>query len=216
VVDLSNVSLSDLAAATGNVDFGDNKGVNVADPDANQDAATKKYHDDHKYTDAEAVAAMGTKADSNALHHDKFIPDAIAIHRNAVFTAGNGYTWFDWAANAIVDYDYGGLFSTIASRRITIKKKGIYLITFLGYFTVSASGYWRVLYMYVNGNNVASTNYNSNQNPTNQVMLCFSIQHEFDVSDYLEFRLYQDSGGDLNFNAHQAYHGCELSLIRTT
>jgi len=60
VVDLSNVSLSDLAAATGDVDFGNNKGVNVADPDVNQDAATKKYHDDHKYTDAEAVAACDT------------------------------------------------------------------------------------------------------------------------------------------------------------
>jgi len=69
VVDLSGVSLSDLAAATGNLDFGGYKGVNVADPAADQDAATKKYHDDHKYTDAEAVAA----ADAS----DKFVERSV-------------------------------------------------------------------------------------------------------------------------------------------
>ena len=58
MVNLSNVSLSELAAATGNLDFGGYKGVNVADPGADQDAATKKYHDDDKYTDADAVAAV--------------------------------------------------------------------------------------------------------------------------------------------------------------
>ena len=52
------MSLSDLAAATGNLDFGGHKGVNVADPGADQDAATKKYHDDNEYSDALAVAAV--------------------------------------------------------------------------------------------------------------------------------------------------------------
>ena len=57
VVDLSNVHLDELAAALADVDFGGFKGVNVADPTLDQHVATKKYHDDNKYSDAEAVAA---------------------------------------------------------------------------------------------------------------------------------------------------------------
>lgn len=58
LIDLTGVPVSDLAAATADVDFGNHKGVNVADPSLDQDAATKKYHDDHKYTNAEAIAAL--------------------------------------------------------------------------------------------------------------------------------------------------------------
>lgn len=50
--------LSELAAAIADVDLGGYKGINVADPAADQDAATKKYHNDNKYTDTEAVAAV--------------------------------------------------------------------------------------------------------------------------------------------------------------
>lgn len=49
--------------ATGEVDMGTHKITNVVDPAANQEAATKKYHDDHKYTDAEAVAAVAAADD---------------------------------------------------------------------------------------------------------------------------------------------------------
>lgn len=70
MVDLSNVALSELAAATGNVDFGGYKGVNVADPVANQDAATKKYHDDHKTSDAAEIVS--------GVFDDARIPAAIA------------------------------------------------------------------------------------------------------------------------------------------
>lgn len=69
MVDLSNVALSDLAAATGNVDFGGHKGVNVADPGTNQDAATKKYHDDHRYTDAEVNALIAVHTAIVSAHH---------------------------------------------------------------------------------------------------------------------------------------------------
>ncbi len=65
VVDLTNVPLSSLAAAIADVDFGNQNAINVLDPTADQDAATKKYHDDNKYTDAEAVAAADVS--------DKFI-----------------------------------------------------------------------------------------------------------------------------------------------
>jgi hypothetical protein len=44
------LALSDLAAATQTVDFGGFKGVNLAAPTANTDAATKKYVDDTAFT----------------------------------------------------------------------------------------------------------------------------------------------------------------------
>jgi hypothetical protein len=82
VVDLSNVSLSELAAATGNVDFGGYKGVNVADPGANQDAATKKYHDDNKTSDAAEIVS-GVFDDARipaAIARDTEVTSAISTH----------------------------------------------------------------------------------------------------------------------------------------
>lgn len=58
VVDLSNVPLSDLAAAIASVDFGNHRAINVDDPVSDQDAATKLWHNNHKYTNAEAIAAV--------------------------------------------------------------------------------------------------------------------------------------------------------------
>lgn len=60
MVDLSNVHLDELAAAEADVDFGGYKGINVADPGADQDAATKKYHNDNipvGHTDHQAASA---------------------------------------------------------------------------------------------------------------------------------------------------------------
>jgi len=69
VVDLSAVPLSDLAAAIGNVDFGGFKGINVADPTLNQDAVTKKYFIDNKYTDAQVNAIVATHTAIASAHH---------------------------------------------------------------------------------------------------------------------------------------------------
>jgi hypothetical protein len=47
-----------IDAAESELNLNSNKIVNVADPTANQDAATKKYVDDNKYTDADAKDAI--------------------------------------------------------------------------------------------------------------------------------------------------------------
>ncbi len=49
-------------AFTGEQSMGTNKLTEVVDPTVDQDAATKKYHDDNKYTDAEAVTAVEAEA----------------------------------------------------------------------------------------------------------------------------------------------------------
>ncbi|KKK98917.1 hypothetical protein LCGC14_2637970, partial [marine sediment metagenome] len=45
-------------AFTGEQSMGTNKLTSVVDPTSDQDAATKKYHDDNKYLDSEAIAAV--------------------------------------------------------------------------------------------------------------------------------------------------------------
>jgi len=136
VVDLSNVSLSDLAAATGDVDFGNNKGVNVADPDANQDAATKKYHDDHKYTDAEAVAAAEAETEldlgiitSTTQHRCRIKPTVNVSHSQ----------YWTWTVFNEEVYDVGNL-GDLNNNRIVIQKTGFYLVVAQSLFYASVGG----------------------------------------------------------------------------
>jgi len=68
--------------------------MNVADPIRDQDAVTKAflerlyyskaYYEENKYTDAEAVTAMGAKADANPLHHDRTVKYTDAEARTAI------------------------------------------------------------------------------------------------------------------------------------
>lgn len=210
------MSLSDLAAATGNLDFGGYKGVNVADPGADQDAATKKYHDDHKYTDAEAVTAMGVKADTNPLHHDKIVIDAVHVYPNYIFPTTSGGYWVDWRNDAYNPYDYGDLWDTAQSTRITIKKDGLYLIHISGYWAASAAGAWRAIYLYVNG--VFHSYLANSAAPTAAlpIIQTFSRIAKLSVNDYLTVFLYQDTGGNLNFDANGPGYGIWATMLRET
>ncbi len=210
--------MSDLAAATGNLDFGGHKGVNVADPGANQDAATKKYHDDNKYTDAEAVAAMGVKTDTNPLHHDKMIIDAVHIDSGvSYYSVPNNSTFLiDWGpgpTSADVEYDYGGLFSETNSDRITIKKAGLYLIVFKGYWSSNAGGSYRCMYIYKNG---VFYNYVCTAHALINITLpqTFIQPMVLNVNDYIDVRVYQNSGGALNFACGSTYLGLWVTLLR--
>lgn len=69
VVDLSAVPLSDLATALHYIDMGGFQIVNVRDPMFDQDAVTKKYFTDNKYTDAEVNAIVAIHTAIASAHH---------------------------------------------------------------------------------------------------------------------------------------------------
>jgi len=211
-IDASELSMGEIADAR--IPAGVARDTEVIADIANHAALASVHHT--KYSDTDAVTAMGVKGNSNPLHHDKFIPDALGIRRNAIYSAPNGWSWLDWTASANADYDHGGLFDTSASTRITIQRKGIYLLTFMGFFSASAAGAWRVLRLCLNGVAIYDFANNATVNATNHVMLRPSQQLELDVGDYLEYELYQDSGGNLNFDAYSLYHGCKIILLRET
>ena len=157
VVDLSNVPLSELAAATANVDFGSHKAVNVADPTSNQDAATKKYHDDHKTSDAgeiisgifsdaripsgiardtEVTANIATQTAIPGAHHTKYTDAeakaAATTTKTRAYlgldqTVGSG-SWIIINVNG-VDFDADSNYD-IANYRYVVPETGYYMVIY--------------------------------------------------------------------------------------
>jgi len=199
VVDLSNVSLSDLAAATGDVDFGDNKAVNVADPDANQDAATKKYHDDHKYTDTEAVAAVEDEADLALKLFGSATQPRVWVYRGSDQTIPTGvYTVITWL-NSYYNVGPGTNLmwsSTTNPSRLTVKVAGLYLLYGFVRFYSNTIGR-RIGEIRENGSTilVATEGLPSGSAYFTLTMTCL---HTLAVNDYVELRVWQTSGGNLN------------------
>lgn len=76
--------------------------MNVADPGANQDAATKKYHDDNKYTDAEAVAA----ADASDKFIERNVENAITAVTTLKSTSASAFLNFKLVQAGLI---FGGI-----------------------------------------------------------------------------------------------------------
>jgi hypothetical protein len=161
-----------------------------------------------------ANIGMNTHADI-----DVFIAktkDAVHVRDNAtgLWPVPNTtiYT-LDWGVDAQVEYDYGGLFSTGASSRVTIQKAGLYLLFTNVLFTANATGSYRCTYVYVNGtlkkyecNAFSLVARDFNQTCITSLKLA--------VNDYIEIKVYQDSGGVLNVTARMIYDGLWMTMLR--
>ena len=88
----TDIALSTFAAASADLDLGSQKIINLADPTADQEAATKKYVDDSLDALRQAVtkSTAVTLTDSEVLGGLVLVTDAVAITLPAAATGNEG------------------------------------------------------------------------------------------------------------------------------
>lgn len=95
-------------------------------------------------------------------------------------------------------YDPGSMHSEVTNNtRITIKKDGVYNVSIGGRWQTSASGHGRVIYIYKNGTYINSVagEYDSAGRCAQSATVNLLLEED----DYIEFYVYQASGGALTF-----------------
>jgi hypothetical protein len=110
--------------------------------------------------------------------------------------ANNAYTAISWDTET---WDTAGMHDATNPTRITITEAGKYLVTFHGPFDINGSGV-RAWQIYKNGAQAIADHIDNTLAAIEPFMGCTTIA-EFAVGDYLEARVYQNSGGALNFLA---------------
>lgn len=165
----------------GDIDMDGNKIENLPDPTADQEPATKKYHDDNLppggYTQG---CQLQTTAD-------------ITVPTSTYY-----YIAFD---NVI--YDTDNMHSpTVNPDRITCKTAGIYLFVFQGAFEQNAVGYRRC---YLRQN--AFYAFQTREDTTVNNRHCFNVTciYKMVVNQYMRVLVWQSSGGDLTLEGGLSY-----------
>ncbi|MBA7547101.1 hypothetical protein ES705_39503 [subsurface metagenome] len=165
----------------GDIDMDGHRIEDLPDPTADQDAATKKYHDDNLPA---APYTQGCKLWRTAAQS---IPDGSIT-------------------NVIFDqeiYDTDGMHSTITNpERITIKTAGIYIVTLYGYFDSNPVGCRRA-YIYRNGFIVHQ--YRKSADLAQRTFANIVTIVNCPLNVYLTARVYQDSGAPLDLMRSSTY-----------
>ena len=177
-----------------------------------------------KYTNDDAVNAMGLKSDTNPLHHDKTIINLDACHvynwtRSGVTIPNGSISLLDFDNDnspyndAIEEYDYGDIYQHTASERITIKKSGLYMVTARIYWSGNSNGTFRGLYIYKNGSFVSG----EAPPPLNNLPFHQSIilQLKLDVGDYITMSCYQNSGSNLDVSYGWYFEGLWVVCLKS-
>lgn len=159
----------------GDIDMDGNKIENLPDPTADQEPATKKYHDDNlpagPYT-------QGCRVWNNF---------------NQTFLTGI----YDFVNFTNEEYDTDTMHDLVVNpERITIKTAGIYIITFHAKWASNTTGYRRAGII-LNASTWKAEQRLDAPNTTN-VSHNITTHLQLSIGDYLRARAYQNSGGDLN------------------
>lgn len=158
----------------GDIDLDKHRVLKLPLPTDDQEAASKKYHDDNLPA---AAYTQGCK-----------------LYRTAAQTIPDATT-----TTLIFDdeiYDTDEMHSTITNpERITIKTAGIYLITLFGYFVSNAVGSRRA-YIYSNGFIIHQ--YRKTADLNERTFINLAVLDQLAVNAYLTARVYQDSGAPLD------------------
>lgn len=169
----------------GDIDMEGHWITHLFDPIADDDPATKKYHDDN--------LPPGPYTQGCRVYHDvhQSIPDGT-------------YTTLSFNKEL---YDTDEMHATtVYNERITIKTAGIYLIAFNGDFTANPTGI-RAIYLRNNAGVMITFLYQNAQVGT-YTSLNLSTLWQCAVGDYFYVSVYQNSGNALNIqsSAHYSPH----------
>lgn len=165
----------------GDIDMDGFKIEDLPDPAADQDAATKKYHDDN------LPAGAYTEGCKVYRSTDQSIP-------NATFT----YLIFNRK-----DFDTDEMHDLVVNpERITCRTAGVYLIIFHGYFDQNAVGSRRV-YFQRNGFTIFQSRKDAIVN--NRTHFNTSTIEQLTVGQYIRVRVYQNSGAPLDIGKTSTY-----------
>ena len=164
---------------------------------------------------------MGVKTDTNPLHHDKLLLDAVHVQNFDIQTISvpsgvvvsldfdNDSPPFE---DAVIEYDYGGLYDDAQSSRITFKKAGLYIVKFRIHWAFNNVGSYRGVYIYKNGGYVTGSSPEPHQSASWYQET--SLPMKLAVNDYIEIKLYQDSGNNINVDYGYYYLGLWATMLR--
>ena len=166
----------------GDIDLDKHRVLKLPLPTADQEAASKKYHDDNLPA---APYTQGCR-----VYHDvvQSIPH-------------NTFTTLSFNSE---DYDTDAMHDPAApNERITFKTPGIYLVTFHAQFQANVNGSRVVLFQYSTPANVARFELDAVVNTYTPMNLTTILQTT--LNEYVIVRVYQDSGVALDIRAESRY-----------
>jgi len=167
---------------SGDIDMAKNRLLKLPEPTDDQEAATKKYHDDN--------LPSGPYTEGCRVYHDTHqdTPDDLST-----YLAFNSE-----------DYDTHEMHDTVTNNeRITIKTSGIYLVTAHIYFETNNVGYRRTSIYLSAGFTIADfrrPSYTGMATP-----LLITTIHQLTAGQYLRLRVRQNSGGILRVMRYAQY-----------
>lgn len=123
---------------------------------------------------------------------------------NISITSGDGSAYLTFDSER---YDHGGLHSTVSNTgRLTAKKKGVYAITAHIRWDDTDRTHYRVLLLEINRTTViasVSTEYEDHTGSTDWDQ-SLTTHWLLEINDYVEIRVYQNSGSSLDIVASSA------------
>ncbi len=165
----------------GDIDLDKHRILKLPLPTDDQEAASKKYHDDN-------------------LPPGGYTEGCRVYHVSSQTIANNTHTYLAFNSE---DYDTDEMHDLIVNNgRITIKTAGIYLISFQALFDANVNGYRQADILY-NGGIISRIR----QDAETLTLSHFNLTtvYQISVNDYLRVRVYQDSGGNLSLVRAAAY-----------
>ena len=164
-----------------------------------------------RYTDAEVSALIATHTAIPAAH--QVLISALISPANVLTVSNQKFTLLSLGVDANISYNYGGMFNITQSDRLTCYADGVYLIEVYGFWAKNNAGTHRGVYIYVND---ASVGYITNNVKPDADIYFFSHLHQSIIlyaGDYIQAKVYQDSGNDLTFSCTGTGQGVKIVKI---
>ena len=145
----------------------------------------------NKYTDAEAIAAA--KTDATLLNYTQ----GAKVYHDADQTISNN-TWTNLSFNS-EQYDTDTIHDNVTNNsRLTCKTAGKYLIIGRVWWEQNNTGHRLMLIRKNGGTIIADFNIDPPSDANNYCMMQICLIENLSVNDYVELRVCQDSGGNLD------------------